>query len=156
MVAAASGYSARQGRDRRASAGRACGRFDCDGQFAYKGERDGCYAAGFYLASEQSHGPRADRSGGHQQDEIDVGLGQHGADLVAWEQQFMGIIGKAEAEMRISDAAQDALRLKLEQALQGEDQVKVARCISAVVVFVGYAHSDSWPCAEWRETWRPT
>ena len=87
------------------------GRFDSDSQFVHEGKRDRCYAAGFYFTREQSHGPRADRSGRHQQNEIDVGLGQYSAELVAWEQQFMGIIGKAEAVVRFGDTAYGTLGL---------------------------------------------
>jgi len=87
------------------------GRFDSDSQFVHEGKRDRCYAAGFYFTREQSHGPRADRSGRHQQNEIDVGLGQYSAELVAWEQQFVGIIGKTEAIVRFGDTAYGTLGL---------------------------------------------
>ena len=62
------------------------GRLDSNCQFAYQGERNGCHSAGFYFTRKQSHGPRTDGSGRHQQDEIDVSLSHHRADLVAWEQ----------------------------------------------------------------------
>ena len=84
-------------------------RFDRDSQFSHEDKRNRCDAAGFYFTREQSHGPRTDRSGGYQQNEIDVGLGQLGADLVAWMQQFVGIIGKAEAVVRFGDTAYNTL-----------------------------------------------
>ena len=87
------------------------GRFDSDSQFSHEGKRDRWYAAGFYFTREQSYGPRTDRSGRHQQNEIDVGLGQLGADLVAWMQQFVGIIGKAEAVVSFGDTAYNTLSL---------------------------------------------
>ena len=86
-------------------------RFDRDSQFVHESQRNRCDAAGFYFTREQSHGPRADRSGRHQQHEIDIGLGQKRADLMTREQQFMGIIGKAEAVVRFGDTSNDALGL---------------------------------------------
>ncbi len=86
-------------------------RFDRDSQFVHEGKRDRCDAAGFYFTREQSHGPRADRSGRHQQHEIDVGLRQERADLMAWEKQFMGIIGKAEAIVGFGDTSNNAFGL---------------------------------------------
>ena len=115
------------------------GRFYCDGQFAHKGERDSCHATGFYFTREQSHGPCAYGSGGHQQDKIDVCLSQLSADLVAWEQQIVRIIDKTEAVVRFGDVAYDSLGLQLKQALQWEDQIEIARGISPVVMFVSDA-----------------
>ncbi len=59
-------------------------RFDGDSQFAHQGKRDSGHAAGFDFTCEQSHGPRADRSGRHEQGEINVGLRQQRANLVTW------------------------------------------------------------------------
>jgi hypothetical protein len=70
------------------------GRFDGDGQFAHQSKGDGGHPAGFYFPCQQSHGSRADRSSRHQQDEIDVGLSEPRAYLMAWKQQIVRIVGK--------------------------------------------------------------
>lgn len=87
------------------------GRFDCDGQFAHHGERDRCHPAGFDFPCEQSHGPRADGSSRDQEDEVDVRIRKPRAKLMAWEQQIVRILGKAEAVVRLGDVADDALGL---------------------------------------------
>lgn len=85
-------------------------RFDGDSQLAHQGKRDSGHAAGFDFTCEQSHGPRTDWSGRHEQGEINVGLRQQRANLVTWREQFVGIVGEAKTIVRFGNMAHDSLR----------------------------------------------
>src|SRR5579883_2457622 len=105
-------------------------------RFFYIGEGNCGHATGFNLARQQSHGPRAGRSGRYQDDEIDACLRKERTDLTSGCQKVAGIIGKAKAIVDIGHEPDHTLFLQLKQALQGKDQVRIADGIAAVIVFV--------------------
>lgn len=80
-----------------------------DGQLAHEGQRDGGDAACLDFPGEQPHGPRADRSGRHEQSEIDVSLREQLADFASLWQQFLRLIGEAKTILRVSNVAYDTL-----------------------------------------------
>jgi hypothetical protein len=87
------------------------------GQFFYLRERNCGHTTRLNLACQQSHGPRADRSGGYQNGEIDARLRQERANRAPGCQEVQGITGKAKAVVDVGHAANDAFRLQLKQAL---------------------------------------
>jgi hypothetical protein len=83
------------------------------GQFFYLRQRNRGHTTSLNLACQQSHGPRADRSGGYQDDEIDARLLQERANLAPRRQEVQGIKGKAKAVVGLGHTTNDAFRLQL-------------------------------------------
>jgi hypothetical protein len=94
-------------------------------QFSNVSERDGCYPTGLNFSSEQPHGPRTNRSGGHQYNQIDVSPGEKGTNLVTWGQEILRITGKAEAVVDVSSSTHDSFRFQLKQSFEWKDQVEI-------------------------------
>src|SRR5437867_4381172 len=82
---------------------------------------------------KQSHGPRADRSGGHQKRQIDPRLADAPRDLFHRRQQPPGAAHQAETVMIFGQTPDDVLGLELAQALDRKHQVDVPMRIGPVV-----------------------
>ena len=83
-------------------------RFHQLSQFFYLRKGNRGHTTGLDLACQQSHGPRADRSGRNQDDEIDVCLSEERANLAPRRQEVQGIMGKAKAVVDVGYAADNA------------------------------------------------
>ena len=99
------------------------GRLDSNCQFAYQGERNGCYATGFNFTRKQSHGPRADGSGGYQKSQINVRLTDASRDFLDCRHEPLGTAHQAESVVILGQAADDMLRLKLAQRSIGNPRL---------------------------------
>lgn len=87
------------------------------GQFFDQPERDGGHATRLDLARQQSHGPRADRSGGDKQNEIDAVPGEQCADLASRPLQGQRVLRETEGVVLVGDATDDPFGLQFAQAL---------------------------------------
>jgi hypothetical protein len=89
-------------------------------------KRDRRHARCLDLSCEQSHGPRADRSGRNEEHEVNVRVGQPASDRPSGGEQRFRTSAQAEAKVLVCHPTDDALCLELTQALQRKDEVDIA------------------------------
>ena len=71
------------------------------------------HALGFDLPGEQSHGPRADGSGGYQQSQVNARLADAPRDFFDCRHELCRTAHQAETIVILGQAPDDVLRLKL-------------------------------------------
>ncbi len=71
------------------------------------------HAPGFDFSGEQSNGPRADGSGGHQKSQIDARLADALRDFFNRRHELFGTPHQTESVMILGQTPNDMLRLKL-------------------------------------------
>ena len=94
------------------------------------------HAPGFNFSGEQSHGPRADGSGGHQQSQIDARPADAARDFFDRRHEPLGTTHQAKPIVIRGQMPDDLLGLKLAQALDRKHQVDAPKRIGSVVGLV--------------------
>ncbi len=107
-----------------------------NGDFFHESQTDRRHAPGFYFSGEQSHGPRADGSGGHQKSQINPRPAYAPRDLLHRRQEPLRAAHQAESVVVPGQAPYGSLRLELPQALDRKDEVDVAERVRSVVGLV--------------------
>jgi hypothetical protein len=107
-----------------------------NGPFLHESQSYRRHAAGFDFPCEQSHGPRADRSGGHQKSQIDVRLADAPCDFFDRGHKPRGAAHQAETVVILGQTSNDVLGLKLPQTLDRKYQVDVLELVRSVVGLV--------------------
>jgi hypothetical protein len=91
-------------------------RFDHHCQFPYQRQRNRCHAACLDFTRKQSHGPRADRSGGDQDHQVDLCLGKQSPNLTPRGLELLRILDKAKAVMGICYKTDDTSCFQFQQS----------------------------------------
>jgi len=86
-------------------------RFHLGSQFSYQCQRNGSYPVSLNFSCEQSHGPRAGRSGRYQHNEINTGLSQRRSDLAPLHDYHLWVIYEAETVMDIGHTPNNTFSL---------------------------------------------
>ena len=94
------------------------------------------HAPGFDFSGEQSNGPRADGSGGHQKSQVNSRVTDTTRDFFDRRHEPRRTAHQAESIVFPGQAADDVLRLELTQALDRKDQVDVSKRVRSVVGLV--------------------
>ena len=105
----------------------------CLGDLLDECKTDRRHARRLDFSCQQSHGPRADGSGGDEEHEVNVRVGQSAADRPSGSEQRFRTPAKAESKVLVCNPTDDTLRFELTQALQREDEVDIAQGIRPVV-----------------------
>ena len=81
--------------------------------FFHERQTNRCDAPGFDFSCEQPHGPRADRSSGHQQSQVNAGFAQTTRSLLDRRHKALGAAHQAKTVMFFGQPPNDFLGLKL-------------------------------------------
>ncbi len=81
--------------------------------FPHERQPDRCHTNGFDLPSEQSHGPRANRSSGYQQRQIDVCRVDATRHILHGREQLLGAAHEAQTIVLLGQAPDHVLGLEL-------------------------------------------
>jgi hypothetical protein len=98
----------------------------CLGNLLDERKTDRRHARRLDFSCQQSHGPRADRSGGDEEHEVNVRVGQPAPDRPSGGEQLFRTPAQAESKVLVCNPTDDTLCLELTQALQREDEVDIA------------------------------
>ena len=95
------------------------------------------HTPGFDVPGKQSHGPRADGSGGYQQRQIDTRVADAPRGFFDRRHEPSGAAHQAKTVVILGQTPDDLLRLKLAQALDRKYQVDVPKRVGPVIGLVG-------------------
>jgi hypothetical protein len=111
-------------------------RMSGNGDFLHESQTNRRNAPGFDFSGEQSHGPRADGSGGHQKSQINTRLADAPRNLFDRRHEPLGTAHQTETVVLLGQTPDDVFGLKLAKALDRKHQVEVPKRIGSVVGLV--------------------
>jgi hypothetical protein len=104
--------------------------------FFYESQSDRRHASGFDFSGEQSHGPRADGSGGHQERQINARLADASRDFFDCRHETPGTAHQAETVVLLGQTPDDPLCFELPESLDRKHKVDVPERVCPVVGLV--------------------